>query len=297
MSKKARSDKIPKDIRDKLSIGYSVHFLGDKELINFQETLDSMPDTNRIIVFDDVSFLSGQLGKKEMDTIKSAMTTIRHTSGGEDIKTVIIFCYHYQRGLDKYLRDTVVKYFTSVRGEEIEAIQRLVGKKNATVVNQFRDKYNAFSLGMKLHFQISNSVKKGHEKWVTYKYGDPFRLALFYNNSNANLVVYPSVEKLVPDNCSICNMSKARISEIEHEDITHFLMKHYGKIATRSAINYNAVRLFGVPIVRKNIKNAHECLQRLHNNGVINLRDYLTDQVVDSNGYNRFEAKHTGNRN
>ena len=118
MSKKTTSKDIPQETREKIRKGYSVHFLNDNDLIHFQDTIDSMPNSNRIIVFDDVSFLTGKASKKELDHLKNAFTTIRHQTNGEDVKTVIIFCYHYSRGLDIYLRDTVVRYFTSIRAEE-----------------------------------------------------------------------------------------------------------------------------------------------------------------------------------
>ena len=50
---------LPPQTRAALSSAYSVHFFGDEELVDFEATLAALPKNNRVIVFDDVSFLRG----------------------------------------------------------------------------------------------------------------------------------------------------------------------------------------------------------------------------------------------
>ena len=289
MSKKATSNEIPAETREKLKRGYSVHFLSDQHLIHFQETLDAMPNSNRIIIFDDVSFLTGKASKKEMDHLKNAFTTIRHTAGGEDVKTVIIFCFHYSRGLDIYLRDTVVKYFTSIRPEESKIIQSMIGGSDMAKIKLFQKKYSDFSLGKPIKFPLGKKRSKSH-RWVIYNYGKPFRLAAYYNNSGVSLCVYPKAEALVPKDCKICN-SKISSVKIDYEDLVNWLMKQYGQTAVRTAIRYIAIRRYGTPLNYKNIKYANECLNRLRNNGVIDIDDFLEKQIADPHGALNFKTQ------
>lgn len=49
---------LPADVKMKFELGYCVRFFSeDEDLLNFSETLKKLPRQNRIIVFDDVSFL------------------------------------------------------------------------------------------------------------------------------------------------------------------------------------------------------------------------------------------------
>ena len=289
MAKKTTAKDIPAETREKLRRGYSVHFLGDQELIHFQETLDAMPNSNRIIIFDDVSFLTGKASKKEMDHLKNAFTTIRHTAGGEDVKTVIIFCFHYSRGLDIYLRDTVVKYFTSIRPEESKIIQSMIGGSDMAKIKLFQKKYSEFSLGKPIKFMLGKKYSK-NRRMVIYEYGKPFRLCAYYNNSGVSLCVYPKAEALVPKDCKICN-SKSMSVKIDYEDLVNWLMKNYGQNAVRTAIRYIAIRRYGTPLNYKNIKYANECLNRLRNNGVIDIDDFLRSQITDPHGALNFKTQ------
>ena len=231
-----------KPLETQLNKGYSVHFLQDEDLINFQATLDSMPLNNRIIVFDDVSFLNGSVSKKELDKIKNAMTKIRHTSAGSSVKTVIIFNYHYSKSLDIYIRDTVCTYHTSIRKEELKNLKGLLtGKKASQMLNDFLIKYSMMSMGKPITFRVSKSDTPQNEVgYVKYEYSNPFRIALFSDSLGIRYCVYPDSSKIVPENCQVCNGTETA-QEINPDEILEFLSNQFGEKAVKSMIRYMAI--------------------------------------------------------
>ena len=284
LAKKATAKTIPDEIKKKISRGYDVHFFGDHELINFQATLDKLPETNRIIVFDDVSFLNGKTTKRELDHLKNVFTTIRHTNHGEDYKTVLMFCYHYSRGLDVYLRDTVVKYFTSIAAEEAKNIKSLIGGMNSKTISIFQKKYADFSKGKAISFKVGGTYMTKKSRIVTYRYGEPFRLGMYFNNSGIRLFLYPRVELLVPKDCQICNPVKQQ-SNIDYNELTDWLIEQYGEKAVHKALRHNAIKRYGMELAYNAEREVDECLTRLVNHGVINIQAYLESQVNNtSNG-------------
>ena len=60
---------------------------------HFSEIMERLPDLNRILVFDDASFIGASASQAVMK-IKRELTTVRHTAG-QDVKVVLIFNFHY----------------------------------------------------------------------------------------------------------------------------------------------------------------------------------------------------------
>lgn len=104
-------------IKEQLGIPFASRFFEKEDLINFSDTLKELDPANYILTFDDVSFLSAHANKKQLDALKSTLTTIRHIPGGEDVKIISIFPYHYSKALDPYLRQSEFKFVTTISGK------------------------------------------------------------------------------------------------------------------------------------------------------------------------------------
>ncbi|MGD8431814.1 MAG: AAA family ATPase, partial [Nitrosopumilaceae archaeon] len=105
-------------IHKQSEIPYAIRVLDKDNLLNFQETLKSLSPTNYVLIFDDVSFLGANTNKKQIEIVKQAFTEIRHLEGGQDVKIIAIFNFHYTRALDKYLRQCEFSFFTSIGSSE-----------------------------------------------------------------------------------------------------------------------------------------------------------------------------------
>ena len=287
MTKMATNQSIDIKLKAKLKIGYSVHKLGEPELKELKATLLGLPRNNRIIIFDDVSFMNGSSSKRDIDQIKQAMTTIRHHDETLDVKTIMIFCYHYSKGLDKYLRDTTVKFFTSIGPEEATNILSLVsGQPNKTRVESFLSVYSKFSMGGTARFFLGEGKDKKRNtrkssRIVQYKYNEPFRLFLYYNNSDVRFCVLPVYSALIKDECVIC--SNTPIKSTNTEDVVKWLIKQYSLPAVKKAARYELYRVYGNIISQgHDSRKCHEALRRLIVNGIIKT-DELVSLVMDNN--------------
>ena len=266
------STSISEELRTKLIRGYQVFRFGDTELLNFDSTLRKLPLVNRIIIFDDVSFLNGHANKKELDAMKKAFTTIRHMEN-IDLKTVVIFSYHYMRGFDKYLRDTHYRIITSVGDEEITNIQSLISsKKNKELVNSYKKLSTKFTSGGSIQFPVVSSKTRKTSRWVKYKYSSPFRLAIYYDGGDMRYIVYPRREMVIPNGCSICN----RIVKTGNRKISSKLLFDFVKSQTDETSAAGAIRLFGFSIYGRPIQSeignrtkAFEIFRRIINSGIV----------------------------
>lgn len=191
-------------------IPYSVRIFQKEELINFKETLSKLLPTNYILVFDDVSFLGAESNKKTIELIKLAVTKIRHLPGGQDVKIITIMNYHYTLGLDKYLRESDYRYFTTVGSSEKENMEKIFGTKYNNLVKFFK---SLRQMGVtKGRFVL----KIGTKEVFPYKFRDPFIPVLFFDEQSPRLIVTPTRHFMDPI-CSICTLGQK--SEI---DLTRF---------------------------------------------------------------------------
>lgn len=211
-------------------IPFTVRVFDKDDLLDFETTLKSLQKANYVLVFDDVSFLGANANKRQIEMIKQAITVIRHLPGGEDVKIVIIMNYHYTLGLDKYLRQSDFKYFTSVGSSELDNMEKTVGVKYMELVRAFQKMYTRM-VGMpapkKFTFMLGN-------KQFSYIYRDPFIPLLFYNNDTLRPVVSP-LRSWIDKLCPICDISsKNQQSEI---DIPQFCAEAEAKFGRRTWLN------------------------------------------------------------
>ena len=173
----------------------------EEQLMDFEATLKSLTPANHILIFDDVSFLTGKHGKKSIDKVKEAVTKIRHLPGGMDVKIILIYNYHYTKVLDKYLRQAHFRFFTTIGSEEEDNMEDIVGQKNLWLIKFFT---RALQQGVIKDFFPSPSRIKGSKKRFFYKYRDPFIPILFWNNSTLRMIISPLRQWITPI-CSICS--------------------------------------------------------------------------------------------
>ena len=231
-------------------IPFAIRIFKKEHLMNFKETIKTLSvsgvATNYVLVFDDISFLGADANKRQVDMIKQAETTIRHLEGGKDVKIILIYNYHYTKGLDKYLRQADYYVFTSVGSEENENILSIVGKKYLRLIEQFK------------RYVVSAKSRKywmmplGPKEPFVYKYRNPFIPALFWNNESLRFIISPQ-RQFMDKICGICE------SGIQSSDVvvgTHSLdeivqrgEKNYGesnfKAAVKVLLFVNGMTVYG----------------------------------------------------
>lgn len=229
-----------------ISKGYIVRiFSGETDLTRFKEILEDLPPVNRIIVFDDATFLL----QSNIKQIKHDVTKIRHLESG-DVKTVIIYNYHYARGLDKYLRDTDFHFLTYVHGEDAVNIKDKFGytPHQSKTITKYLTNWGKFSRARKMDVVLRQdkvSVRQtkvmkpdGQVKFldtkgparVTYRWSDPFRLCMFFNQNRNRVAVFPSEDWLAGyKTCTVCrNLTEVKKEElVPVEDCVEFGKRYF----------------------------------------------------------------------
>ena len=100
---------------------YLVKHFGKKEILNFENVMDSLPNEDLILIFDDISMVfklkEGQAKKSE---ILSALTEARHPKfANSDRKVIIIANIHYMNSIEKMWRSQGGwKLYTDMGNEE-----------------------------------------------------------------------------------------------------------------------------------------------------------------------------------
>ena len=231
-------------------VPFAVRVFDKDGLLNFEATLRKLTPANYILAFQDVSFMGGNAEKKQTEMVKQAMTHIRHLEGGQDVKIITIMEYHYTLGLDKYLRQSYFKYFTSIGSSEVDNMEKIVGSGYNTKILEFQRIFNKAITKKKFTFRLGT---KG--KFFTYNYRDPFIPTLFYNNDTLRYVVTPTREFLTPI-CSICEMASGKSIQ-NAVSIDQFVEDGYKKFTEqtfKSGLKHilllNGMTTYTAPIVR-----------------------------------------------
>lgn len=180
------------------TIPYTVHIYNRDDLMHFEETLSKLQPTNHILIFDDISFMSAHAGKRQIDKIQKAFTEIRHLQGGQDVKIIAIFNFHYNMAVSKYMRQSDFFLYTSVGSSELENTVNIVGKRYTKRILEFR-RINQVALTTGKY--VFNLGKKGQK--FTYDWRKPFAPILFWNNDSLRICVFPRREWIDPI-CSHC---------------------------------------------------------------------------------------------
>ena len=221
------------------------------DLLNFEETLSKLQPTNHIITFDDISFLTATASGKQIKQIEKAFTEIRHLPGGQDIKIIAIFNFHYNMAVSKYMRQSEVFIYTSIGSSELDNTINVIGKKYTQQIINFRKYFQQSITTEKFTVVLGN---KGQN--FVYRYKQPFIPILWYNGISARLVVSPKRE-WVDEFCTMCANAKNKTSK-EKMDLTEFdksVTSKFGIGVIRQALRIKLFML-GVPTYSNRVKNA-----------------------------------------
>jgi len=251
-------------------VPFTIKLLTETELPDFETTLKSLTPANYILIFDDVSFLSAKATRKDIDTIKQAITKIRHLDPDHDIKVVSILNYHYSLGLDKYLRQSNFKFFTTVGSSENENVESMTGGKYAKLIKDFQTKLFLGIVKNKIPFKI------GSKDIFAYRYRDPFIPVLFYNTASLRIIISPTRE-WIDKICSKCSEATGMLtnSEISIPKFMEESEAKFGKSTWKSAIKLG---LFseGMTTYNNRVVRAIKYLNKCRNNKLISLEQCAT---------------------
>lgn len=249
-------------------VPFAVKTLDRKNLLNFEETLASLTPTNYVLIFDDVSFLGAGANRKQIEIVKRAFTEIRHLEGGQDVRIVAIFNFHYNFGFDKYLRQSEFSFWTNIGSSEKENMEKIVGVKNSQKIESFQKVVQTALSKGKFAFMLGKK-----DKWFTYTYRKHFAPALFWNNNQLRTVVFPKrewIDKL----CSTCIQAKETPLKdgISVKDFAENINYKFGiqiaKTAVRIKLHQNGINVFP-----KRVKQCMKYIDQYMNNSVVNLQE------------------------
>lgn len=248
-------------------VPFTIKLLTQVELLNFEKTLKTLTPTNYILIFDDVSFLSANASKKDIDIIKQAITKIRHLDPDHDVKIITILNYHYSLGLDKYLRQTDFKFFTSVGTSENENVESQTGSKYGRLISQFQTKRYLGIVKKLIPFKI------GSKELFTYKYRDPFIPVLFYNSNTLRIIISPTQEWIDPI-CSKCAEATGMLTS-SGIPIKQFMEESELKFGNGAWLSAIKLALFteGKTTYNNNVVRALKYFNRCRNTKLISLEE------------------------
>lgn len=202
-------------------VSWAIRHFDEDDLLDFENTLATLKPANYIMIFDDVSFLSAKANKKQLEAVKAANTKIRHLPGGQDVKIILIYNYHYNMGLDKFLRMADFRFFTTVGSSEKDNMEKIVGTKNMKQVMAFQVMRTNAVVKKKFTFKLSKNEP------FSYTWRKPFIPVLFYNQSSLRFIVSPTREWMQPV-CSDCAESEGAESEINVDTFVDESLAKFG---------------------------------------------------------------------
>ena len=266
------------------SIPFAVRRFGKKEFLNMRETLEKLEPANYILKFSDLSYLSADATKKQIDTVKQVITTIRHLR--EDVKIVLIYDYHYTLALDKYLRQADFRFFTSIGSSEADNIMNIVKDKYKGRIGQFK----------KLTVEQANKGKASFQLKINappfvYSYKKPFVVCLFWNEYRLRYVIFPT-RQWIDKICHVCTLGDGLPSEVPVDQFIKETNDKFGDRIVETAIKIiameNGIHTFSSP-VESAIKYIHRALSMKQ----IPLETLLTEYGLD-NTFTRLRKKPDG---
>ncbi len=227
-------------------IPFALRQFGKEEFLNMSKTLESLSPTNYVLYFHDLSFLTANASKKQIEQVKQIITEIRHLR--KDVKIILIYDYHYTLGLDKYLRQANFRFFTSIGSSEMDNMLKMVGARNSRLLSDFEKKFVQMTTKMKAKFRITEN------KYFIYNYKNPFVPCLFWNNAKLRYIVFPKREWLEKV-CSICSEATGDLLESEIS-IPKFIEQSNAKFgpgtfeaAVKLELFANGMNVYSSPVV------------------------------------------------
>jgi ABC-type dipeptide/oligopeptide/nickel transport system ATPase component len=245
-------------------VPYEVKFMKKEDLVDFTATIKSLSSNNQILVFDDLSWMSADFNKKQIEQLKSQITTVRHIDDNVDRKMIVIFNTHAQKVMDKFLRIANFTFYTSCSSEEVTYLLESLGKKYNQKIELFR-RLRIQSMG-----QGRFSFPLGKSGSFTYKAFEPFLPYLFTNGDFARFVVSP-LRTWIDKDCQTCE----KVVESTKENIDEFVndySKKFTKGIAKRAVELKLLQQ-GIATQPKRVLQAQQYIERFLNVKKINLME------------------------
>ena len=252
-------------------IKFAVKILAREDMSKFKDVLKHLnPNVNWILVFDDISFLSANLSKKEIENIQKEFTEIRHLHDGKDIKVICIFNFHYTMAVTKYLRQSDFSFYTTVGKSDFDNVVKTFGKSATKNLKIFtRVQGMAFSPLKKFVFKL------GKDKKITYRTREPFAPILFFNSYQSNIFVFPKRD-WIDKNCIVCDNAQQNMS-VNKEDIEHLdeeIKKKFGPGLVKQSLKIMAF-INGINTYSKRTQQCMRFIEKWSKDNKVDLEQLL----------------------
>jgi len=270
--KSTLSQSIAHAIHKHADLQYKIKVLYKEDLLNFEKTLLALEPVNYILIFDDVSFMGASANKKQIEMVKSAVTTIRHLDGGRDVKVIVMMNYHYSMGLDKYLRSADFKYITTVDSSENENLINMFGKKYQQKILDFK-KYRHMAITKKYWLM---KISKDNPLFK-YEYRNPFIPILFWNENSLRFVVSPTRQWQDPicSKCSEATTSGELESDVPIDQFCEESEEKFGKGTWLASVKLN-MYVEGMTVYNPNVISSLKYLNKCREKKLITLEAIAT---------------------
>jgi hypothetical protein len=210
---------------------YTVRWVGRKELLNFDKFLKSLAPVPTILIFEDISYALEMVKKAEKIRIKEAFTEIRHTMG--EVNVIVVFHYHYTRGMDKMMRSSKFSIFCTIDHEEKGNLLQIYGYDN----KEYFDKLEYRLRGMDENGWCTVAIDDQNGKQWVYYYGKPFNIALSVQNGVFHFFFYANYKSSDKVWCNHCAPFK-RGTRLDPKTFVEKVASVYGMRRTISAIKW-----------------------------------------------------------
>ena len=245
-------------------IPYQVKFMEKDDLIDFTATIKNLSSNNYVLVFDDLSWMSAEFSKRQIEKLKAEITTIRHIDNNSDRKMIVIFNTHAQKVMDKFLRIANFTFYSSCSSEEVTYLLEMLGKKYHQKIDLFRRlRIQAMGQG-KFHFPLGKSNS------FTYSAFDPFLPYLFSNGDFCRFVVSP-LRVWIQKDCQTCE-AVTESTKMNIEEFVNDYYKKFGKGIAKRAVELKLLQL-GITTQPKKVIQAGKYIERFLSLKRLNLEE------------------------
>jgi hypothetical protein len=251
---------------EETGIPYSVKFMQKEDLVDFTTTIKNLGSSNYVICFDDLSWMtgSGDITKKQIEKLKSEITTIRHIDSNSDRRIIMIFNTHAQKVMDKFLRIANFTFYSSCSNEEVTYLLEMLGKKYHRKIDLFR------RLRIQATSQGRFSFPLGKHNSFTYKAFDPFLPYLFSNNDFVRHVISPLRSWIQPE-CQTCD-KVVESTKLNIEEFYNDYSKKFGVNNAKRAVELKLIQQ-GVITLPKRVMQAQKYIEQFLSIKKINLEE------------------------